>query len=120
LILVLAAVRPAKAQTSYDFVPLAPCRIADTRNATGAFGGPLLTAGSTRSFAIPSSPCGIPSTAGAYSLNVTAVPSGPLGYISVWELPGWTREGQRGDRAGRDGWRGERVRLRRNQRDRGC
>lgn len=84
LIVLLAAVRPAEAQTSYDFVPVTPCRIADTRNATGPFGGPSLTAGSTRSFTIPSSSCGIPSTAGAYSLNVTVVPSGALGYISMW------------------------------------
>jgi hypothetical protein len=84
LLVLLAAVRPAKAQTSYDFVPVAPCRIADTRNATGPFGGPSLGSGSTRSFAIPSSSCGIPSTAGAYSLNVTVVPNGPLGYISMW------------------------------------
>jgi hypothetical protein len=84
LILLLAAVRPAKAQTSYDFVPVTPCRIADTRNATGPFGGPSLAGGSTRSFAIPSSSCGIPSTAGAYSLNVTVVPGGTLGYISMW------------------------------------
>ena len=84
LIVLLAAVRPAKAQTSYDFVPVAPCRIADTRNATGAFGGPSLAGGSTRSFPVPSSSCGIPSTAGAYSLNVTVVPAGPLSYLTAW------------------------------------
>ena len=30
------------------------------------------------------SACGIPSTAQAYSLNFTAIPQGPLGYLSVW------------------------------------
>lgn len=31
-----------------------------------------------------SSSCGIPSTAQAYSLNVTAVPHGALGYLTTW------------------------------------
>jgi hypothetical protein len=30
------------------------------------------------------SACGIPSSAQAYSLNFTAIPQGPLGYLSVW------------------------------------
>ncbi len=72
------------APPAFLFVPVAPCRIADTRNANGAFGGPALASGSTRSFAVPSSSCGIPSTAVAYSLNVTVVPSASLGYISMW------------------------------------
>jgi hypothetical protein len=66
------------------FVPVTPCRIADTRNATGPFGGPSLAGQSSRSFLIPSSACGIPSTASAYSLNVTVVPAATLGYISLW------------------------------------
>jgi len=66
------------------FVPVAPCRVADTRNANGAFGGPSLSAGSSRSFSIPNSPCGIPPTAAAYSLNVTVVPHQPLGYLTIW------------------------------------
>jgi hypothetical protein len=66
------------------FVPITPCRIADTRNATGAFGGPNLAAATPRDFNIPGSVCGIPSTAQAYSLNVTVVPLGPLGFLSVW------------------------------------
>jgi hypothetical protein len=66
------------------FVPVTPCRMADTRNAAGPFGGPTMTAGSTRSFAIPQSACSIPITALAYSLNVTVVPAGPLGYLSLW------------------------------------
>ena len=43
-----------------------------------------MTAGSTRSFAIPQSGCSIPATAQAYSLNVTVVPDGPLGYLTLW------------------------------------
>ncbi len=70
-------------QSSLLFVPMTPCRIADTRYPNGAFGSPSLAAGSTRSFAIPSGSCNIP-TAAAYSLNVTVVPPGPLDYITVW------------------------------------
>jgi hypothetical protein len=66
------------------FVPVTPCRITDTRNSPGPFGGPALAAGSSRDFVVPSSGCGIPASAAAYSLNVTVVPAGPLGYISVW------------------------------------
>jgi sugar lactone lactonase YvrE len=67
-----------------QFIPVAPCRVADTRNAAGLFGGPTMAGGQTRSFAIPQSNCGIPATAQAYSLNVTVVPNGPLGYLSLW------------------------------------
>jgi uncharacterized repeat protein (TIGR01451 family) len=71
-------------QQALRFVPLTPCRVADTRNATGPFGGPALATGSSRDFVVPSSSCGIPASAAAYSLNVTVVPLGPLQYISVW------------------------------------
>ncbi len=66
------------------FVPVAPCRIADTRNANGPFGGPFLSVGTSRDFAVQNSGCGIPGTAQAYSLNVTAVPRGGLSYLTVW------------------------------------
>jgi hypothetical protein len=70
--------------TALQFVPITPCRIADTRNSTGPFGGPELGGGTTREFEIPQSACSIPSTATAYALNVTAVPNGFLGYLTVW------------------------------------
>ena len=66
------------------FIPVAPCRVADTRNPDGPFGGPSMTAASTRSFTIPSGACGIPATAQAYSLNVTVVPPGPLSFLTLW------------------------------------
>ena len=67
-----------------QFVPVTPCRIADTRNPTGAFGGPELAAGTSRVFNVQQSACGIPSTAVAYSLNATVVPNAALGYLTVW------------------------------------
>jgi hypothetical protein len=66
------------------FVPVNPCRIADTRNLNGPFGGPVIDGGATRDFVIPNSACGIPSTAAAYSLNVAVVPHGKLGYVTLW------------------------------------
>src|SRR6202034_4407521 len=51
-----------------EFFPLTPCRVADTRIATGPLGGPSLTGGSSgMAFPVQSSACGIPSTAKAYS-----------------------------------------------------
>src|SRR3974377_1801646 len=70
--------------SALQFIPVTPCGIADTRNATGPFGGPEPAAGSTRTFNIPQSACSIPSTAVAYSLNVTVVPSGVLNYLTIW------------------------------------
>jgi hypothetical protein len=69
---------------SLRFVPVTPCRIADTRGADGAFGAPSIVGGTSRDFVIPSSTCNIPSSAAAYSLNVTVVPSGPLAYVTIW------------------------------------
>lgn len=70
--------------TALAFYPIRPCRIADTREANGALGGPRLGTGATRSFPVLNAGCGIPSTARAYSMNATVVPAGPLGYISMW------------------------------------
>jgi len=67
------------------FVPITPCRIADTRNTpNGPFAGPALVGQGTRDFAIPASACNIPDTATAYSFNVAVVPPGPLSYLTMW------------------------------------
>jgi hypothetical protein len=76
-----AQIPPASAAR---FVPITPCRIADTRNATGPFGGPSLPRQTSRDFAVPASACGIPSAAVAYSMNVAVVPSGALGFLTLW------------------------------------
>ena len=74
----------ANASTAQAFVPVTPCRVADTRNATGPFGGPELIPGQTRTIVIPNSLCGIPATATAYSVNVTAIPAGRLNGLTIW------------------------------------
>ncbi len=78
------------------FVPVTPCRIADTRGVapfTGAYAGPELVAGATRNFDIDSAPTctGIASPATAYSLNFTIIGS-PGAYqnafLTVWQTGG--------------------------------
>jgi uncharacterized repeat protein (TIGR01451 family) len=66
------------------YVAVTPCRVADTRNPAGPFGGPAMTGNTSRSFAIPQSACGIADEARAYSLNVTVVPRGPLSWLTLW------------------------------------
>ncbi len=70
------------------FIAMTPCRVMDTRagqDFTGAFGPPSLPAfGTARQVPMPSSSCNIPSNAGAYSLNITAVSPGVLSFLSVW------------------------------------
>ncbi len=75
---------PSTDTAALAFYPLTPCRVADTRNAIGSFGGPSLVGSQTRAFPILSSACNIPSSAQAYSLNFTAVPRAGLGYLSAW------------------------------------
>ena len=58
----------------------------------GTFGGPPIQGGTARPFPLSEgdNPCGIPSSAVAYSLNVTVVPITTLGYLTIWP----TGEGQ--------------------------
>ena len=63
-----------------QFSAVTPCRLLDTRQT----GNPL-QAGIAQTFAIPQlGNCDIPSAATAYSLNVTVVPRGYLGYLTIW------------------------------------
>ena len=85
-----------------QFYPLTPCRLVDTRGAAfgfvgvSPFSGPSIPSGGTVTFPVMSTaeqqttapaPCGvIPSTAQAYSLNITLVPTGggPVNYLTIW------------------------------------
>jgi hypothetical protein len=73
-----------QAPTGLTFVPVTPCRVADTRNPAGAFGAPSLVGNATREFDIPNSSCNIPATAQAYSVNATVVPHGFLGFLTAF------------------------------------
>ncbi len=68
-----------------QLITVTPCRVVDTRGQDGEFGGPALAGGTSRSFPIPQQTlCDIPASAAAYSLNVTVVPDGTLGYLTIW------------------------------------
>jgi len=73
-----------------QFVMAAPCRVVDTRNPDGTFGGPAISGGTMRSFPLAQSgnPCNVPSNVIAYSLNVTVVPQHTLGYLTIWPTGG--------------------------------
>jgi hypothetical protein len=89
LIFAIAAIATAGAATSaraqtgpYQYYSLTPCRIVDTRNATGVNGGPAL--GTTqRNFAIKGN-CGVPATAKAVSLNIAVTGASANSWLIVW------------------------------------
>ena len=59
------------------YYTLTPCRVADTRDADGPYGGPAILAGATRAFAM-AGPCAIPPEADAVAVNVIVTqPTGP-------------------------------------------
>lgn len=64
------------------FHSMPPCRLADTRAAGGR-----LESNQVRTFAATSSPCSIPLTARALSLQITAVPAGYLGFVYEFSRP---------------------------------
>lgn len=73
------------------FVPLAPCRVMETRaeynheGRTGPFGPPFLAANETRTLQLPASTvCQIPSSAKAYAMNVTLIPRVITDFLTVW------------------------------------
>jgi hypothetical protein len=88
--------------TGLQFFPVTPCRLVDTRgagagfNGIAPFSGPSIPAAGTMTIPVQSAaeasadtmpaPCGvIPSTAQAYSLNLTVVPvGGAVNYVSMW------------------------------------
>jgi hypothetical protein len=67
------------------FVAMSPCRVFDTRNANGPYGGPRLLANATRNFDIDSGPCtGIPAGVDAYSMNFGAILPDGIGFVTIW------------------------------------
>jgi len=66
------------------FYAVTPCRVSDTRNPAGTFGGPSMAGGQSRDYPITASACGLPSAARAYSLNATVLPRAALSYLTLW------------------------------------
>jgi hypothetical protein len=69
--------------TSNAFYTLVPCRVADTRNPDGLYGGPALAAGTDRGFVLAGQ-CGIPPTARAVAINVTVSQSTTEGDLRIY------------------------------------
>jgi hypothetical protein len=82
----LHAVANAAISGRAAFIAVDPCRVADTRNANGSYGGPKLVGGTSRTFNIPAGPCtGIPTSAAAYSLNFTVLNGeGASGFLTAY------------------------------------
>ncbi len=70
-----------------NFFTIVPCRIMDTRNATGPYGGPALAANATRNVVVAGQ-CGIPSTARAISVNVTVTGASGAGNLRLFPAGG--------------------------------
>ena len=72
---------PANQSVDLAFYTIAPCRVADTptnSGFSGSFGAPSLSADVTRTIPVPTSACGLPRPAMAYSLNLDALPQARL------------------------------------------
>ena len=69
--------------TAMDFFTLTPCRILDTRDAVGTYGGPALVAGADRVFPLFNR-CGIPATARAVSVNLAATAATTAGNLRLY------------------------------------
>lgn len=71
-----------------DYYTLPPCRVVDTRNPTSTNGGPILTAGVTRTFAIRGV-CGVPMNARAVTFNVTITGASAASFVTLWSPSSW-------------------------------
>jgi hypothetical protein len=69
------------APTAYYSLP--PCRLVDTRNEPGTFGGPALAANADRVFLLVER-CGIPATARALSVNMTLTQPTTAGNLRLY------------------------------------
>ncbi len=66
-----------------DFFTLPPCRILDTRLASGPYGAPALLP-STERVVVAAGRCGIPATARALSVTLTAVSAPATGHLRLY------------------------------------
>jgi len=67
---------------------ITPCRLIDTRDPAGPFGGPAINAGASRTFQASAGACGIPATATALFLNVTVVSPTVAGFLQIFPTGG--------------------------------
>ncbi len=72
---------PTAQMPGLSLYALTPCRALDTRHLPGG-GQPFM--GLLAPVDIVGGPCGPPSTARAYVFNATVVPTGSLGFLTLW------------------------------------
>ncbi len=73
---------PPPPTAAVSFYTVTPCRVVDTRGATGSFGGPALAPGAERVFTLAGR-CGIPSSARAVTVNVTVTGPTAPGFLTL-------------------------------------
>jgi hypothetical protein len=66
-----------------NFYTVVPCRVLDTRDASGPLGGPSLSGGNSRTFIIINS-CGIPPGAVAVSVNIAETQPQGAGHLRIY------------------------------------
>ena len=66
-----------------QFHSLTPCRVVDTRNPSGPYGGPSLVANADRTFVFAGQ-CGVPANASAVTLNVAVTLSSAGGDLRIF------------------------------------
>jgi hypothetical protein len=72
-----------KLDVPQNFYTVAPCRLVDTRNPAGPYGGPALQPNAQRTFTA-SQQCGIPASAQAIAVNVTVTQPGAAGDLRLF------------------------------------
>lgn len=82
-LVVVALPTPSSPAGPFQYHSLTPCRVADTRNADGPSGGPILVDMGTRNFPVQGL-CGVPVGATAVTVNVTAVGPTGQGYLTLY------------------------------------
>jgi hypothetical protein len=74
---------PIDTMCAASFFTVTPCRVADTRDPVGPYGGPALSTGVERVFVVAGQ-CQIPPTARAVSYNVTVTQPGAPGHVILY------------------------------------
>jgi len=69
------------------FHTASPCRIVDTRDPSGPYGGPALAGGGVRSFVLVNQ-CGVPPTAKSVAVNLTITQPSSGGHITAFPAGG--------------------------------
>jgi hypothetical protein len=80
ILLIASLAQPVSAAGPFQFYSVAPCRIIDTRQTSGA---PALADNATRAIALGNQ-CGVPTGAKAAVLNVTVVSATAGGFLTLF------------------------------------